>query len=364
METSKPAWAKRLLIFCDGPWPKYDWYPSDVNEMFPKGWDDPPFLDDRPSNVLRLSRCIEPLSHDNIYQVVLHKHSDDSHRRLSADEVSVAFAWKIWEIYNFITKIYGAGDQIYIFGILEGAFMARKVASLLDALGILDDEQMRSFFRYWRDSNQPHTNRPGREVEIELLGIWDSAVSDLENIVTVKLADLLGAKNNSLPACVKRARYAMAYHEANAQYTAFEVSGGDRRAAQVWFPGTRPDVGGEYPYSQISDISLLWMAGEIQDMGIDLNITGLAHLLSSIEISLGLEVRDINPQECDSEETTQLWKIEGRGELFQASMSDPSAYCHRSMWAPLVRLSQPHPTDPQDRYYPAYWTQPVLPAPL
>ncbi|KAG8686478.1 hypothetical protein FRC09_014108 [Ceratobasidium sp. 395] len=131
----------------------------------------------------------------------------------------------------------------------------------------------------------------------------------------------------------------MAYHEtseAPATDTSFRVSGDDQRVAQ----------------------------GEIQDAGIELNTSYLNAVISRAA-GTSLEVHGTTPQkEWDSEKATKLWEIEGRGEQFQTSMSDPSTYCHRSMWAPLVRSSEQYPTDSQECYYPAYWTQPVLPAPL
>ncbi|KAG8721728.1 hypothetical protein FRC09_007445, partial [Ceratobasidium sp. 395] len=154
----------------------------------------------------------------------------------------------------------------------------------------------------------------------------------------------------------------MAYHERSDElstYTSVQADKNDQRVAQVWFPGTRQDVGEVCKFHQISDITLLWMAGELQDAGVELDMTYLDVVISQAA-GTGLEVHDTSPPEAwDSEKTTKLWEIEGRGEQLRTSMSNTSTYCHRSMWAPLARLFPPHPTGPHDGYCPAYWAQSV-----
>ncbi|KAG8697058.1 hypothetical protein FRC09_008091, partial [Ceratobasidium sp. 395] len=154
----------------------------------------------------------------------------------------------------------------------------------------------------------------------------------------------------------------MAYHERSDEfstYTSVQADRNDQRVAQVWFPGTRQDVGEVCKFHQISDITLLWMAGEIQDAGVELDMTYLRVVISQAA-GTGLEVHDTSfPEAWDSKKATKLWEIEGRDEPFQTSMSNASTYCHRSMWAPLARLFRRHPTGPHDGYCPAYWVQPV-----
>ncbi|KAG8708632.1 hypothetical protein FRC09_001120, partial [Ceratobasidium sp. 395] len=122
----------------------------------------------------------------------------------------------------------------------------------------------------------------------------------------------------------------MAYHEPSndpSTYSGFEVSGDDQRVAQIWFPGTRRDVGEVGKFHQVSDISLLWMAGEIQAAGVELNMTYIDMIISQAA-GPGLEVHDTGArEESDSQKVAN----------FQTSMSNPSTYCHRSMWAPLAQ---------------------------
>ncbi|KAG8726041.1 hypothetical protein FRC12_023778 [Ceratobasidium sp. 428] len=284
------------------------------------------------------------------------------HPQLSVNTAHVKIAENIWEIYDFIVHNYSAGDQVYLFGISQGAFVARKVASLLGGLGILPGEEMELFFRHWHTSNQSHTSQPEQKIEIEFLGLWDSAGLDHLWYGTQELVDPLGVENNSLPDHVKRVRHVMAYHERSGQlstYTSVQSGGNDQRVAQVWFPGTRRDVGEIHFSSQLKYWLPNKLQGEIQDAGVELDMTYLNAVISQAA-GTGLEVHNASLQEeWDSEKATKLWEIEGRGEQLRTSMSNTSTYCHRSMWAPLARLFPPHPTGPHDGYCPAYWARSV-----
>ncbi|KAG8741144.1 hypothetical protein FRC10_003242 [Ceratobasidium sp. 414] len=164
--------------------------------------------------------------------------ADNSH--FWATMTGTAVAAKIRHAYNFIAQNYTPGDRIYLFGFSRGAFAARKVAGLLDTLGLLNKEQMSLFVGHWRNLNQRQCaneadqEKLGEEVEIEFLGVWDTVGSILENGIK-ELKDLLGIKDTSLPACVKKARHALAYHEERSYFrcTPFTVSEDDKRLVQV-----------------------------------------------------------------------------------------------------------------------------------
>ncbi|KAG8721255.1 hypothetical protein FRC08_014616 [Ceratobasidium sp. 394] len=258
-----------------------------------------------------------------------------------------AVAAKIRDAYNFIVQNYVPGDQIYLFGFSRGAFTARKVAGLLNTLGLLDKEQMSLFFPYWCNLhkrnrvNEVDLQKLGKDVEIEFLGVWDTVGSILENGIKA-LKNLLGIKDTSLPACVKQARHALAYHEERSYFrcTPFTVNEGDKRLVQVWFPGVHADVGGGYKEHQISDISLLWMAGELKNAGVDLDEDYLDTRLSPATKD-GLEVHyESKPNVGNG----------SRRNIFQETMQHPSTYCHRSLWATLKHL---------DSGRGDYWSQPA-----
>ncbi|KAG9091569.1 hypothetical protein FRC07_011827, partial [Ceratobasidium sp. 392] len=259
----------------------------------------------------------------------------------------IAIAAKIQEVYSFIAKNYIPGDQIYLFGFSRGAYIARKVADIIDALGILKKKHTYSLFEHLSNLLDPAainaTNRKpqGQSAEVKFIGVWNT-IGDIPNVGMEKLRDVLEL-DTRVRSCVKLARQALAYHEGRAeyQYVPFELSEAEdtlerasgganegmskkqdpHRLVQVWLPGVHGDVGGEYKDNPISDISLLRMAahigqGELEDAGVELDEVSLGKILLCDDLKLRVY----------SESIRRL----GR-DIFQETMSRQSTYSHLSM---------------------------------
>ncbi|KAF8760103.1 hypothetical protein RHS01_02252 [Rhizoctonia solani] len=142
------------------------------------------------------------------------------------------------------------GDVVCIFGYSRGAFVARKVAGLLDLI------------------------TPQCSVPVKCLGVWDTvgepSVSAFGEIAVLSYnsgaiysspdceeKDLLGMPDSELPPNVKLALHVLAYHENRKRFRPY--------VRQIWFPGAHSDVGGggEKP-TDLPKISLIWMVGELR----------------------------------------------------------------------------------------------------
>ncbi|KAG9125285.1 hypothetical protein FRC07_008246 [Ceratobasidium sp. 392] len=108
---------------------------------------------------------------------------------------AIAIATKIREVYSFLSKNYIEGDQIYLLGFSLGAFIAYKVAFLIETMGLLEIEDMKDFFQRWANLTDHQASlKLGRDVEIEFLGVWDM-VAPILHQPTTQLERLLGTKD-------------------------------------------------------------------------------------------------------------------------------------------------------------------------
>ncbi|KAF9258715.1 hypothetical protein L218DRAFT_1080306 [Marasmius fiardii PR-910] len=179
-----------------------------------------------------------------------------------------AVASKIRDAYVFIAQNFEKGDEICIFGFSRGAYTARKLSGLIDAIGLLSRQNLSYFFEIWSQLvNKPAQKFPDTQFpEIKCVGVFDTVGSVLNTI------DALNIKDTSLPAKVKVALHAVSLQENRDMFlpTLWTIPTGGLKAGQVlkqvWFPGAHSDVGGGYERHELSDISVFWMAGEIQNL--------------------------------------------------------------------------------------------------
>ncbi|KAF9259966.1 hypothetical protein L218DRAFT_947196 [Marasmius fiardii PR-910] len=283
MSTPKPP--KTLLVFCDGTG-------QDGSTSDPTGGSDDKAQD--ATNILRLSRCVLPYDkreeeftsyRNGNRQIVFYQSGVGSEAdfegaqvvgtdlmlpllkfRQLAEALGTAVASKIRDAYVFLAQNFEEGDDICLFG---GAYTARKLSGLIDAIGLLSRQNLSYFFEVWRameDKETPQKFPDTRFPTMKLVGVFDTVGSILnEN-------DTLNIKDASLPATVKVAIHALSLHENRQRFlpTLWTIpSGGlkpDQILKQVWFGGAHSDVGGGYDRHELADITLFWMAGEILDL--------------------------------------------------------------------------------------------------
>ena len=125
-----------------------------------------------------------------------------------------------------------------------------------------------------------------REAKIKCVGVWDT-VGALGVPMTSPwaLIHYLRAPrfhDMELTGIAENAFHALSIDE---RRTAFEptlwtdTAKPGQRVMQVWFPGVHTNVGGGYPDSSLSDVTLRWMAERASECGLELNAGFLAETL-------------------------------------------------------------------------------------
>ncbi|KAH7097190.1 hypothetical protein BKA62DRAFT_455910 [Auriculariales sp. MPI-PUGE-AT-0066] len=282
---------KRLLVFCDG-----------TNQDALVATDDGTAYDgDEPlyfTNVARLSRAVLPrakAAHNglDVLQLVYYASGvgteSDFRGHASSFELAIelfgtAVARKIRDAYAYLSQNYEDGDEIFLFGFSRGAYTARKVAGLIDRIGMLDAKDMGRFYQIWYSLETGKGDippRPAKPVPIKLVGVWDT-VGAIRTSLTQPFpgeTHRLNIHDGHLPQNVEVALHAVALHENRNwfQVTLWEDPATDEFGdagieplapgqilKQVWFGGEHSDVGGGWESHELADIALFWMAGECQ----------------------------------------------------------------------------------------------------
>ncbi|KAF9236668.1 hypothetical protein BU15DRAFT_76766 [Melanogaster broomeanus] len=255
---------KALLVFCDGT--GMDGTLSDPDSTLAQ--DDPNVLAHRMStqpeggsgskqyatNVLRLSRSVKNLTSGHAGMAknksCFYQSGVGSEANFTGDPVTgttllqalgTAVASKIRDAYNFVAQNYEDGDDICIFGFSRGAYTARKLSGLIDRIGLLERESLGLFFEIWRQLVDGKT--PGKPPGTRYPRI-------------------------SLPATVDVALHAISLQENRKKFlpTLWTPPKGGLGASQVLKQALTSDVGGGYERHELADISLFWMAGEVQQI--------------------------------------------------------------------------------------------------
>ncbi|KAF8749478.1 Amino acid permease, partial [Rhizoctonia solani] len=290
-----PRTPKRIIVCCDGTW--QDGILRSQTWMY--------------SNVLKLARCInhEDMRYDPpIPQIVFYQAGIGSEQNIYSRYVDgttgASLAEKVQEAYAFIAHNYSPGDEVFLFGFSRGAYTARMVAGFIGSIGILDRTAMDSFAdifiamqkkckakdeaenRRCDDALAPYKEicEDGRrradfnhdKFTIKCVGVWDTVGSmGLPTVITrgsPKMHQLFDFPDNLLGPHVERALHAMSLNEdrEDFQITKFyQTKKGKERGQvlqQVWFAGQHSDVGGGWQDHDLSDIALMWMIANIEDI--------------------------------------------------------------------------------------------------
>ncbi|MCM6773276.1 DUF2235 domain-containing protein [Nocardia sp. CDC159] len=192
------------------------------------------------------------------------------------------------------------GDEIYIFGFSRGAYTARSLAGMINRLGLLTADAMidRKYPQALRIYRQRKANPDAPDpaewvrfreenchhpVPIKFLGVFDTVGAMGVPIVTswrYRFHDV------RLSPQVECARQALAINERRRIFAPclWEVTDDEQRnperVKQVWFKGVHTDIGGGYPDSRLSDITLRWMVDEAERQGLTFDRHRLEQLIA------------------------------------------------------------------------------------
>jgi len=194
---------------------------------------------------------------------------------------------KIKDGYTNISHVYEQGDEIFLFGFSRGAFTARSLAGMIATCGVptanFDDGMVDVVFNAYRNPGQRAAllaSLASYQLAapiIRMVGVWDT-VGALGIPALVGGVDpvLYGFLDTSLHPDVLNAYHALAINERRQEFpptlwNAPSPPVPGQTLEQVWFAGVHCDVGGGYPETGLSDITLSWMLGKAINLGLQVN---------------------------------------------------------------------------------------------
>ncbi|KAJ7786267.1 hypothetical protein B0H16DRAFT_25079 [Mycena metata] len=285
---------KRIIVCCDGTW--QDGVSTENRQSY--------------TNILRLARTInheDSRSHPPIPQIVFYQSGIGSEKSFYSEYIvgttGSTLADKVEEAYGFIAHNYFPGDEIFLFGFSRGAYTARMTALFIGKIGVLDRADMDHFAgifmayqRLGKSKDEAdiqrlnaelapwtHHDSPGKRradsddhtFSIKFVGVFETVGSlGLPEELTHRsphVRNLFGFNDTLLGEHIQRAYQALALNEPRADFNCckFEQSPGGLRKGQVlrqcWFTGCHADVGGGYKAHDLADLTLFWMASNLED---------------------------------------------------------------------------------------------------
>ena len=237
--------------------------------------------------------------------------------------------------YTFVSRNYRDGDKIYLVGFSRGAYIARALAGLISAKGLLpsdvatkDDKaeayrQGSAVWYAWRREAIETARRPLDNLQelvrdlphflveapsaadlvrapIEAVAVWDTvgAYGIPEFDAHGAAVDSFRFANTKLSDNVNFGRHAVSIDEQRKNFTPTLWDRDSGRIVQVLFPGGHADVGGGYTKSGLSDCALQWMTRELKGLG--------------MRIGPPVIPEEPNPCGTDHQEWTKpLWQLIG-----------------------------------------------------
>ncbi|MFD2739125.1 DUF2235 domain-containing protein [Sulfitobacter aestuarii] len=197
---------------------------------------------------------------------------------------------QIRRAYGYLASRYRPGDRIFLMGYSRGAYAVRSLAGVIDLVGLLRPEHaternIRDIYRLYERGGGGRSgvifarDRCHPQVEIEMIGVWDTVKSlGINAPVLWRLSERHHAfHNHDLSTIVKNGFQALAMDETRKAYAPVMWNSHDGfqgRVEQVWFPGTHGDIGGQlggYEAARpLSNIPLVWLLERAASCGLPL----------------------------------------------------------------------------------------------
>lgn len=269
---------KRLIVCCDGTWSRAD---QETNGQ------------PCPTNVVKLAFRVAKRDSSDTAQIIYYDQGVGSGNVLdkySGGAFGDGLEENINEAYRFLIGNYEDGDEIFVFGFSRGAFTARSLCGMVRKCGILKRDSIRHYrdaLALYRDENSPtdpkardfrarHSLCGEQDVGIKFLGVWDTVGS--LGIPLRGLRSLTRKQyqfhDTELSGTVQHAYHALSIDERRGPFepTLWEYKPKPRQIVeQVWFAGVHSDIGGGYPESGLSDLTLDWMLMKAKSAGLTLD---------------------------------------------------------------------------------------------
>lgn len=209
---------------------------------------------------------------------------------------------KIKTAYTRIAHVYVPGDQLFLFGFSRGAYTARSLAGMIAICGLpagdFSDDMVETAFQAYRNPVQRAeilaslSDYKLFDAKLSMVGVWDTVGSLGIPAIFGGVEPLMyGFLDTSLHPDVLHAYQALAIDERRREFpptlwTSAPAPG--QTIEQIWFSGVHCDVGGGYPETGLSDVTLCWMLQKAIALGVQVNPTVAAQCASiDPENSLG-----------------------------------------------------------------------------
>ncbi|HEY9313317.1 DUF2235 domain-containing protein [Williamsia sp.] len=266
---------KNLVVCCDGTWKSAD--DKDV------------------SNIEKIARAVDPAPEGGPIQIVYYAAGVGTgatrFEKLAGGAFGLGLDAAIVGAYRFLSLNYQDGDQIYVFGFSRGAYTARSLAGMINAIGLLKPEglvanRLSTAMPLYRsrpaddEDPTPEWSAAADDFRVDCYSKHDEFIRFLGVFDTVGTLGVPGVTrrkyqfhNVSLTPQVATARHALAIHErrrafAPALWTENKKAEATTDVKQIWFDGVHSDVGGGYPESELANRSLKWMVEEARAAGL------------------------------------------------------------------------------------------------
>jgi uncharacterized protein (DUF2235 family) len=267
--------AKRLVLCCDGTWNTPD-----------QRKDGAPI----PTNVTKFALAVAPAGADGRVQRTFYHRGVGTTRwqHFTGGAFGVGLSQGVKDAYRFLVDNYEPGDELFFLGFSRGAFTARSTAGLVRNSGILRRENADrvgdaySLYRSRSNAKSPDAVESqlfrksfSHETRIRFIGVWDTV-----GALGIPLGGLGWINkrwqfhDTTLSSRVDAARQALAIDEQRGPFkpTIWRTSDtAEQDVKQVWFSGVHCDVGGGYPSTGLSDITLRWMVSQAAGCGLRFN---------------------------------------------------------------------------------------------
>jgi uncharacterized protein (DUF2235 family) len=201
---------------------------------------------------------------------------------------------KVQDAYTKIAHVFETGDTIYLFGFSRGAYTARSIAGMIATCGLptgsFTDSCVTQVVQAYRDppNRAQILNGLGScqlgQATIQMVGVWDTVGSlGIPAIFGAVDEKTYGFLDTGLHPNIKSAYQALAIDEQRAQFPATlwtSTAAAGQTIEQVWFSGCHSDIGGGTTLAggvddstELSNISLGWIASKAQAQGLVLDPT-------------------------------------------------------------------------------------------
>ncbi|MEP6699229.1 MAG: DUF2235 domain-containing protein [Verrucomicrobiota bacterium] len=268
--------AKKLIVCADGTWNTE----NETDHGAPC-----------PTNVTKIARALLPTDKNGIQQIVRHIDGvgTDFGIKVRGGAVGRGLFHNVVAGYRFLCQNYEPGDQIFLFGFSRGAYTARSLSGLIRNSGILkrgeeshEDEAV-ALYRDYAPEKRPDGKvasdfraAHSYDAEIDFIGVWDTVgalgIPGFDGRFRILRGLDWQFHDVSLSSKVKKAFHALAIHEHRTEFTPtlWEkklTAPAGQVLEQVWFSGVHADVGGGYPQTGLSDVTLRWMIEKAEAEG-------------------------------------------------------------------------------------------------